>query len=488
MKNNKYPLARLTRRVSVIAILAMVGALAAWMLYAGEPERSGLGDASQAALRRPTGQPQLVSIEPFPMMDGQMCQWVPASGSPHRLAALQQQPGSPRVATPSAGEARTSVRLGQPPLGVIGEDPYASFGSIAVDPVREEIVVSGSHDGKIHVYDRLANTPPTATMSEPKRILAGHQARIDRNCGLYVDPANGDLYATSLDVQDLLVVHPHGASGNVPPIRQLRTPPRNVSIAADEESQELFLPTQNPPAVVVYRKMAQGNEAPLRILEGKRTQLVDPHGVAVDHKNGLLYVGNNTSTADTKGGWTRKTFLIPGDPHPRWDVPDRSDGGSVIVPATGRFELPSITVYPLQANGDTPPLRVIKGPQTQMKWVARIDLDVEHQELFVANDTDDSVLVFRATDNGNVAPIRVIKGPKTGIKNPTDVFVDTKNNELVVANAGNHSATVYSRTATGDVAPLRTIRSGPLGTLAPMLVGPGSLTYDKKRDEILVPN
>jgi len=106
----------------------------------------------------------------------------------------------------------------------------------------------------------------------------------------------------------------------------------------------------------------------------------------------------------------------------------------------------------------------------------------------VANDSDDSILVFRETDQGDVAPARVIKGPKTGLKNPTGLFVDTKNNELFVSNMGNHSATVYPRTASGDVAPLRTIRSAPLGKQAQIMGNPGAVGYDSKREEILVPN
>jgi len=63
----------------------------------------------------------------------------------------------------------------------------------------------------------------------------------------------------------------------------------------------------------------------------------------------------------------------------------------------------------------------------------------------VANNTGDSVLVFRVTDSGDVAPLRVLKGPKTGIKNPTGVFVDSQHQEVIVSNMGNHSATVFAR-------------------------------------------
>ena len=115
-------------------------------------------------------------------------------------------------------------------------------------------------------------------------------------------------------------------------------------------------------------------------------------------------------------------------------------------------------------------------------------LDEENGELYVANDADDSILVFRTTDSGNVAPTRVVRGSRTGIKNPTGIFVDFKNDELWVSNMGNHSATVFPRTANGNVAPLRTIRSAPLGKMALALGNPGAVGYDSKREEILVPN
>ncbi|MEE8257027.1 MAG: beta-propeller fold lactonase family protein, partial [Acidobacteriota bacterium] len=137
---------------------------------------------------------------------------------------------------------------------------------------------------------------------------------------------------------------------------------------------------------------------------------------------------------------------------------------------------------------DTPPLRVIQGPKTQMNWPAHIYLDPEREELYVANDMKNSILVFDSMASGDVAPKRVLQGPSTMIKNPTGVFVDLKNDELWVANFGNHAATVYKRDASGDTAPLRVIRSGPLGEQALGIGNPHPVAYDSKREEILVPN
>jgi DNA-binding beta-propeller fold protein YncE len=123
-----------------------------------------------------------------------------------------------------------------------------------------------------------------------------------------------------------------------------------------------------------------------------------------------------------------------------------------------------------------------------MNWPSHLALHEERQELFVANDADDSVLVFRTADKGDVAPIRVIKGPNTGIKHPPGITLDAKLGELYVANMGRASVTVFPVTANGDVKPLRTIRGGPEGKLALNIGNPGAVGYDTKRDQILVPN
>ena len=115
-------------------------------------------------------------------------------------------------------------------------------------------------------------------------------------------------------------------------------------------------------------------------------------------------------------------------------------------------------------------------------------IDERRGELYVANDTGNAVLVFRADASGDVAPIRVIQGPNTELDAPGGVFLDTKNNELWVSNYGNHSLNVYALTADGNTAPLRRIRSGPLESRALMIGNPGAVAYDTKREEILVPN
>jgi 6-phosphogluconolactonase (cycloisomerase 2 family) len=145
-------------------------------------------------------------------------------------------------------------------------------------------------------------------------------------------------------------------------------------------------------------------------------------------------------------------------------------------------------VYPLEANGDVAPLRVIEGDKTQLNWPAGMTIDPRSGLLFVANDGGHSVVAFGVTDEGNVAPRRVLKGPKTNLANPTGVAVDLEARELWVSSFGNHSASVFPLDANGDVAPIRTIRAAPKEEKALGIGNPGAVAYDSKRDEVLVPN
>ncbi|MBI2816082.1 MAG: hypothetical protein HYX72_03995, partial [Acidobacteria bacterium] len=335
---------------------------------------------------------------------------------------------------------------------------YPTYSAVAVDTNSNEVYLQDENLFGYKVFDRLENTPPRAAFSEPKRVVAGINTKLEFNCALYVDPKSGDIYSVNNDTVDTMVIFPRDAKGDVAPKRELHTSHRTFGIAVNEGAEELYLTVQHPPKVVVYHKMAVGHDKPLRILEGEWTQLEDPHGIALDEKNGWMFVSNHGSVSDAE------------------------------VPGSGRFGPPSITIYALKAAGDSPPLRVIEGEKTQLNWPAAMSVDTERGELYVANDVGHSILVFRVTDRDNVAPLRIIQGSRTGIRNPTGLFVDTKNQELWVSNMGNHSATVYPITANGNVAPLRTVRSAPAGKLALAIGNPGGVAYDSKRDEILVPN
>jgi DNA-binding beta-propeller fold protein YncE len=426
---------------------ALIAAIGVWIVF-GQANRLELIAWPQASHLKPTGYPQLIATQPLPEM-GDMCLVETAS--------LQEGVAPLRAASSRAASSNVNTKdADRSPVRVI-RDTYPTYSAIGVDTNSDEVFLQDENLFGIKVFNRTDNTPPAAQFTEPKRILGGLLTKLEFNCAIYIDPTSGDIYSVNNDTVDTMTVFPRDAKGNVKPMRALHTPHRAYGVAVDEEAQELYLTVEHPPEIDVYRKMANGEDKPIRTIKGDKTNLEDAHGIAIDPKNGWMFVSNHGSSSSPtkKGGW---------------------------------FHPPSITVYPMKATGDTPPIRTIAGPKTELNWPAHVYVDRERGDLYVANDAGDSILVFRETDDGDAAPARVIKGSRTGLRNPTSLFVDTKNDELLVSNMGNHSATVYRRTAAGDVAPLRTIRSAPTGKQADMIGNPGAAAYDSKREEILVPN
>jgi len=440
---------------------------------------------AQGTLARPpqtrlVGQERLVSVWPLPDSGGVFCETAEPAGPETLMAALQQRQEG-RQAAITARNAATEDRSKLKPVRWI-HDPYAAYSSVAVDPMNNEVVLTDENLFQILVYDRTATTPASARLTEPKRIIAGLNTKIEFQCGLYIDPKTGNIYAVNNDTVDTLVIFDRNAKGNVPPTRELYTPHGTFGIAVDEAAEEMFLTLQHDSAMVVFRKYAQKDESPLRLLQGDATSLADPHGIALDTKNGWVFISNHGAVSSRSPRPDARPSRRAAQKQ-NWPL-ERAQA----VPGSGRNLPPSIIVHSMKAQGNASPLRVIQGPKTQFNWPTGLAIDEQRGELYVANDMGNSILVFNATDSGDVAPKRVIKGPKTNVANPTGVWVDLKNNELWVANFMNHSATVYPLNASGDVAPLRMIRSGPLNEASLGIGNPHPVAYDSKREQILVPN
>src|SRR5213594_685979 len=350
-----------------------------------------------------------------------------------------------------------TVELNRQPIRRIWDtDP--SYGSIAFEPRLGKVFLQDLNLWAIRIFDRTTNTPANAQRSEPERVIQGKDTGLQFNTCMYIDSTNGDIYTVENDIGDSISVFSQDAEGSVAPLRSLDVTHRAHSITMDEEKNELFVTISYPPAVEVYRKTASGSEKPLRVVTGESTRMADVHGIALDTKAKELFVDNwgHISQYNVRG--------------------------------TGRFEAPSITVYPLGANGDTVPLRVIQGPKTQLNWPGAMWVDPDKGDVYVANSVGQSILIFGTKDSGDVAPRRLIKGPRTGLSYPASLAVDTKNQELWVSNLGNASATAYPLSANGDTTPLRKIRSAPANKVSLKFGKTQAVTYDSRREEILVPN
>src|SRR5262245_58358286 len=81
------------------------------------------------------GEARLVAYETFPGMDAESCEWEIALPQPPSYASA----GASAVQLPD-GSSRRDVAARQPLTFI--QDPWAAFSSIAVDPARNEVVVT----------------------------------------------------------------------------------------------------------------------------------------------------------------------------------------------------------------------------------------------------------------------------------------------------------------------------------------------------------
>lgn len=403
-----------------------------------------------------TGYPQLISVVDLPD-SGDAC----LRESPPQDITLADN-AEPSLfsefneVSAQAADTPDTVDVMRPPVRTVWDsDPI--YSSVAVDPARDEVVLVDTNTFSLKTFKRTENTPAGERASEARHSITGPKTKLEFNNGLYIDPKTGDATTVAAD-NDFLVTFPHGETGDIQPSRTLKVTHRGYALAVDEDKQEMYLSIQYPPQIAIYRKDASGEEKPIRLLKGPATLLSDVHGMTIDTKNKLLLVNNWGHISDE------------------------------LVAGTGRFDSPSISVYPLDAEGDTPPLRVIQGSKTQMNWPAMMAVDPANGDLFVANDLGESILVFHETDQGDVAPYRVIKGSKTGLSNPTGVFVDTKNHELWASNLGSSSAVAFPLNAKGNQSPLRTIRTAEPTKISLKFGKPSGTAYDSKREQLLVAN
>ena len=438
---------------------------------------------------------RLLSSEALPreMMDS--CTWDTAAPDRTALngAALQQRGGAAAGQGPAMGDPRVAARM---PVSTI-RDPYAGFAAIRVDPVHNEVVVMDEFKFNIYVYDRLAVTPPSAMQTTPKRFIGGGKTLSRYNSDGYVDTKTGDIYIVNNDSEPGMFKFPRTAEGNVSPSEELLTPYGAFGMTVDEERGEVFLSIQHDGAIQTYKKGAKGEEPAIRLIQGNKTHLADPHGIAFDPKTRLLYVANygteRDEVADTVQPLPHPLNAISrGNPRrPNWPAGNGGPGNSgrrEVIFGTGKFGPPSITVFDAGATGNVAPVRHIVGPKTQLNWPTGISVDPNRGEIYVSNAAGDSINVYSATATGDIAPIRQIKGPKTLLRNPNGVSVDTVNGEVWVANFGNHTATAYKWDANGNAEPVRVIRSAPLNAPTTLISNPYMIAFDTRRDEVIVPN
>src|SRR3989442_7030757 len=135
-----------------------------------------------------TGSARLVSVERMPDT-GDLCTSMPVSAIAMQSAEFEGN----RFFDDSKVYAATTVDITRPPVRTI-RDTYPIYSSVAVDPIRDEVILQDTNLFAVRVFNRLDNTPRDVEATTPKRIIEGRDTKNEYNNGLYVDTKSGEIY------------------------------------------------------------------------------------------------------------------------------------------------------------------------------------------------------------------------------------------------------------------------------------------------------
>jgi hypothetical protein len=132
------------------------------------------------------------------------------------------------------------------------------------------------------------------------------------------------------------------------------------------------------------------------------------------------------------------------------------------------------------SNDVTEPVQHVFGPDTQIGFVAGVEVDPSRKEFYtVNNDGGDKMVVFGYGEEGNIAPKRTLTTPHQS----WDVTLAPGRDELAISVQQSNAISIFRRASTGRDAPIRTIRG-----LATELHDPHGVFFDEKHNEIVTAN
>jgi len=321
----------------------------------------------------------------------------------------------------------------------------------------------------------------------------------------------GTLVASAANA-DATGIQSAPAGGDIAPARSVADAyPSLHSVAVDPDANQVAVSDSNRGAIFFYDRSAGGNSAqmanPERVIRGPRTGMMFVAGISLDTADREIFAVNNdigdrmeVFPYDTEGNVKPKRVLSV--PHGAWGVALNPVRKEVAV----SIEHPNtVVVFRREASGSEAPLRVLRGPETELADPHGIVIDPGHNEMLVANHGNwapltreeeetqgglrgghfamPSINAYGVEAKGDDKPTRKIQGGQTQLNWPMGLSLDAMHDEIAVANYGTNSILVFRRNAEGNVAPLRVIKGERTGVLGPM-----GVAIDVKNDELWVTN
>jgi len=231
-------------------------------------------------------------------------------------------------------------------------------------------------------------------------------------------------------------------------------------IRYNESRDELYVNNPFAQAVLTFRGGADGQEAPIRVIQGPKTKLISADTLEIDTTNNEIFVPQGDEVLVfpmMANGDVAPTRIVRGGAKMGW----KSGGGVAVDPVhnllvtDGTVEIEgegwrtsyrggrdSILIFDRTANGEVKPLRVIRGPKTGIQGIRQMQVLPKGGWIVITQITDGGIPepegtfigVWSINDNGDVPPRWKIEGKESNImKKPRGVALDPKHKELIVS-------------------------------------------------------
>ena len=229
----------------------------------------------------------------------------------------------------------------------------------------------------------------------------------------------------------------------------------------DAVHDEMYVTNPFSRAILVFRGGADGEEAPIRIIQGSNTMLHGSDRLDVDPIHNEIYVPNGDNVlvfAREAQGNVAPTRIITGPDMVKDDVGTLAVDPihNVFVAAKdvvrkGETEFSRLLIYDSRANGTIDPLRIIAGPKTEIFRINQIQIYAPKGRIIAtmpgAYDMQEPEGVFigiwNVTDNGDVAPRWKIAGPGSNMLKPRGVAINAKDKEILVGDMRMNAVLTY---------------------------------------------
>jgi hypothetical protein len=257
--------------------------------------------------------------------------------------------------------------------------------------------------------------------TQPTRLIAGQKTLLSRTMhDIRYDAVNDEFLVTNPFAQAIMVYR-GGADGEEAPIRVIVGPKTQISGSAyagvdrldvDPIHNEILVPTGN--SILVFPRTAQGDVAPIRVIKGSETGLRGAQTLAVDPVNNVIIASFNRASRSNVDAVRVDTGAV-------------GSGGFVIFNRTD--------------NGNVKPQRIIAGEKTGIVRINQMQAYTP-KSLFVAampgagsEQEPEGVFVgvWSIHDSGDIAPRWKIHGPKSLMKKPRGVTLNPANKEVIVS-------------------------------------------------------